>query len=187
MCIPISIDAAAVDQQRYILILLKSGCGVPILKPDKIFEPGLLECEQDLLPDWAWIVRHNAFRIKFVVADWALLYIKKQKWKVVPKQDRSGLIAFPPIVGLHPDTKRILGIKLNSDLLPQFPLSQADLSGPIDLLSLSDEEKEVFNFESPKILWWILSVSDRRRAKQENDLDYFARARDCPRVGNCVH
>ena len=104
---------------------LKSGCGAPILKP------GLLNCEQDLLPDWAWIVKHFAFRVKFIVADWALLYIKKQKWKVVPKQDRSSLIAYPPIVGLHPDTERILGIKLNSDLRPEFPLSQADLSGPI--------------------------------------------------------
>ena len=31
---------------------LKSGCGAPILKPGIIFEPGLLSCEQDLLPDW---------------------------------------------------------------------------------------------------------------------------------------
>ena len=150
---------------------LKSGCRAPILKPGKIFEPGLLSCEQDLLPDWKWIVQHFVFRIKFIVADWALQYIKRQKWKVVPKRDRSGLIAYPPIVGLHPDTESILGIKLNSDLRPEFPLSQADFSGPIDLLSLSEEEKKVFNFESPKIPWWILLVADRRRAKQENDVD----------------
>ena len=150
---------------------LKSGCGAPILKPGKIFEPGLLSCEQDLLPDWKWIVQHFVFRIKFIVADWALQYIQRQKWKVIPKRDRSGLIAYPPIVGLHPDTESILGIKLNSDLRPEFPLSQADFSGPIDLLSLSEEEKKVFNFESPKIPWWILSVADRRRAKQENDLE----------------
>ena len=150
----------------------EKGCGVPILEPGEIFEPGLLECEQDIVPDWAWIVRHNAFRVKFIVADWALLYIQKLKWKVVPKQDRSGLLAFPPIVGLHQDTERILGIRLNSDLRPEFPLSQADLSGPIDILSLSDEEKEVFDFESPQVPWWILSVSDRRRAKRENDLDF---------------
>ena len=53
-------------------------------------------------------------------------------------------------MGLHPDTERILGIKLNSDLRPEFPLSQADLSGPIDLLGLSEEEKEVFQLRKSK-------------------------------------
>ena len=105
-----------VERESRVSDWFQKGCGVPVLKPGEKFEPGLLECDQDILPDWPWLVRHNAFRIRFLVADWALLYIQKQKWKVVPKQDRSGLIAFPPSVGLHPDTERILGIRLNSNL-----------------------------------------------------------------------
>ena len=61
----------------------KKGGGFPIPKPEfaENFEPRLLECEWSILPDWGHLVRHHAFRIRFIVADWALRY-KYSKAKV---------------------------------------------------------------------------------------------------------
>ena len=39
-----------VEREDRVSDWFQKGCGVPVLKPGEKFEPGLLECDQDILP-----------------------------------------------------------------------------------------------------------------------------------------
>ena len=124
-----------VEREARVSDWFQKGCGVFVLKPGEKFEPRFLEFGQDILPDWPWLVRHTAFRIRFIVAVRALLYIQA-KVEGRPQTGSTRPHCISANCGLASRYRAYLGIRLNSDLRPEVSLSQADFSGPVDILNL---------------------------------------------------